>query len=153
FDPEAAALAARAKYAFRQRIVLFLLLTVVVTAVLGGFVWSMMWWLNGIVGLALVGYLVYLRRQVHLEEEIRQRGLARFHQGPRRAARRTERNPESLRDIEVLEHERSGAVGAERDPIPTSRTRRQAVVVDSEDEDPAFHDLEDLEEPPYRRAV
>src|SRR5699024_1068473 len=56
FDPEAAALAARAKYAFRQRIVLFLLLTVVVTAVLGGFVWSMMWWLNGIVDLALVGY-------------------------------------------------------------------------------------------------
>lgn len=149
FDPEAAEIAARARYAFRQRVVLFLLLTIGVTAVLAGFLWPVVWWVNGVADLALVGYLIYLRRQVRIEEEIRQRRLARFHQAPRRAPRR----PESLADVEVLRSEHPGVVGAERDPVPTSRRRRQAVVVDPEDEDPAFHDLDDPEQPPYRRAV
>ncbi len=149
FDPEAAALAARAKYAFRQRVVVVLLLTVVSTAVVAGFVLPVLWWVHGAVDLTLVAYLVYLRRQVRIEEEIRQRRLARL----RAASRRTPRRPNPLEDIEVLPNEPGDVVGAERKPMPTTRVRRQAVVVDLEDEDPAFHELDDPGRYPYRRAA
>ena len=76
---EAAALAARARYAFRQRVVLAMLIArgrhrrwSPVFAVPG------IWWLHGAVDLALVGYLVYLRRQVRMEEAIRDRRAARL---------------------------------------------------------------------------
>ncbi|HZG92908.1 MAG TPA: gephyrin-like molybdotransferase receptor GlpR, partial [Pseudonocardia sp.] len=78
YDPEAAALAARARYAFRQRVVLALLVSVVATAVVAGFWAPWVWWLHAVADLALVGYLTYLRRQVRLEESIRQRRAARM---------------------------------------------------------------------------
>ncbi|EHR63162.1 divisome protein SepX/GlpR [Saccharomonospora cyanea] len=149
FDPEAAALAARAKYAFRQRVVVVLLLTVVSTAVVAGFVLPVVWWVHGAADLTLVAYLVYLRRQVRIEEEIRQRRLARL----RAASRRTPRRADPLEDIEVLPNEPGDVVGAERKPMPTTRVRRQAVVVDLEDEDPAFHELDDPGRYSYRRAA
>jgi len=149
FDPEAAALAAKAKYAFRQRVVMVLLLTVVTTAVVAGFVLPVLWWAHGVADLTLVTYLVYLRRQVRIEEEIRQRRLARL----RAASRRTPRRPNPLEDIEVVSNEPGDVVGSERKPMPTTRVRRQAVVVDLEDEDPAFHELEDPGRYSYRRAV
>lgn len=149
FDPEAAELAARAKYAFRQRVVLMLLLTAIVTGVLAGVVLPMLWWAHGAADAVLVGYLVYLRRQVRIEEEIRQRRLARLHNSAQRAPRRSD----PLADIEVLKSQAPEPPGAERDPVPTSRVRRQAVVVDLEDEDPAFHELDDPGQLPYRRAA
>ncbi len=78
YDPEAAALAARARYAFRQRVVLAMLVSVVATAVIAGFWTPWVWWLHAVADLALVGYLAYLRRQVRLEEAIRQRRAARM---------------------------------------------------------------------------
>lgn len=174
FDPEAAEIAARAKYSFRQRVVLGLLLTAILTAVLGAIGMPTLWWVHGGTDVALVGYLVYLRRQVRIEEDIRQRRLARLHSVPRRGPRRFEPEPESVRrgrheagderaedvadledseDVEVINPSGRDFVGAERRPMPTSRMRRQAVVVDIDDEDPAFHELDDPGMLPYRRAV
>ncbi|MFF0144084.1 hypothetical protein ATK36_4274 [Amycolatopsis sulphurea] len=170
FDPEAAEIAARAKYAFRQRVVVILLILAVLTAVIAGFVFSLAWWAHGAVDLALIGYLIYLRRQVRIEGEIRERRMARYATtGPARrpdsakpsAARSTARpvakpaaedRDEAEDDVEVVAPPPSEIV--ERKPSPMSRVRRQAVVVDPDDEDPAF---EELDEPgmggPYRRAV
>jgi hypothetical protein len=85
FDPEAAALAARARYAFRQRVVIGLLVLAVVSAGVALLVLPAIWWVHGLVDLTLVGYLVYLRRQVRMEEAIRARRAARM-AGTRRAA-------------------------------------------------------------------
>ncbi|NMH98477.1 hypothetical protein [Pseudonocardia acidicola] len=78
FDPEAAALAARARYAIRQRIVLSLLALAGITALVAGIAMPTLWWLHALIDLALVGYLVYLRRQVRMEETIRARRAARM---------------------------------------------------------------------------
>jgi hypothetical protein len=78
FDPEAAAIAARARYAFRQRVVLAMLVVALITGVIAGVAVPGMWWPHAAVDLVLVGYLVYLRRQVRLEEAIRERRAARM---------------------------------------------------------------------------
>jgi hypothetical protein len=85
FDPEAAAVAARARYAFRQRVVLTMLILALVTGVIAGVAIPQLWWAHAAVDLVLVGYLVYLRRQVRLEEAIRERRAARM-AGTRRTA-------------------------------------------------------------------
>ncbi|ADJ50005.1 hypothetical protein AMES_8180 [Amycolatopsis mediterranei S699] len=162
FDPEAAEIAARAKYGFRQRIVVILLVIAVVTGVVAGFVVPLAWWGHGAIDVMLVGYLVYLRRQVRIEEEIRQRRLARFNstRAPRRPSAplvspsrdsREEEDHAETEDVEVVEPVRRQVV--ERRPSPTSRVRRSAVVVDLDDEDPAFEELDEPGTGPYRRAV
>jgi len=78
FDPAAAAVAAQARYAFRRRIVFALLVATVVTGVTAVLVAPVLWWLHGSVDVLLVGYLVYLRRQVRMEETIRERRAARM---------------------------------------------------------------------------
>jgi hypothetical protein len=85
FDPEAAALAARARYAFRQRVVLAMLIIALGTGVIAAVALPGMWWAHAAVDVALVSYLCYLRRQVRLEEAIRQRRAARM-AGTRRPA-------------------------------------------------------------------
>ncbi|MGH3518237.1 MAG: divisome protein SepX/GlpR [Haloechinothrix sp.] len=166
FDPEAAEIAARAKYAFRQRVVVTLLATVLITALLAGFVAADLWWVTGAAAAGLAGYLGYLRRQVRIENEIRQRRLARM-RGARAAARRrrladdveTEHEHEADYDdrdygYERIEAERRVIAGVERKPRPHARTpRRNTVVVDIDDEDPAFHELGEPGPPAYRRAV
>ncbi|WIY05643.1 hypothetical protein QRX60_17970 [Amycolatopsis mongoliensis] len=161
FDPEAAEIAARAKYSFRQRVVVILLVIAVATAAVAGFLIPLAWWGHGAIDVGLVGYLVYLRRQVRIEEEIRQRRLARFNstRAPRRPAPRPavedpieDDDPiEETEHVEVVEPVRREVV--ERRPSPTSRVRRSAVVVDLDDEDPAFEELDEPGTGPYRRAV
>lgn len=175
FDPEAAELAARAKYAYRQRVVLGLLIGAVLSALVAGFVATMLWSLNGVIDAVLVGYLVYLRRQVRIEKEIRQRRLARFNSGrprvdgPRRAPEDRPRAKEPTRPPQPVEDEPEPdtdtnaddtVVEARRTPAPrrrkatpSIRPNADAVVVDIEDEDPAFHELAEPGESPYRRAV
>src|SRR5687768_8828976 len=46
FDPEAAALAARRRYAFRQRVVLTMLIMALVTGVIAAFALSGLWWVH-----------------------------------------------------------------------------------------------------------
>ncbi|MGW3959101.1 divisome protein SepX/GlpR [Amycolatopsis sp. NPDC005003] len=157
FDPEAAEIAARAKYGFRQRVVVILLVIAVATGVVAGFVVPLAWWGHGAIDVVLVGYLVYLRRQVRIEEEIRQRRLARFNstRAPRRqsapALSEAEEDHAPEEEVEVVEPVRREVV--ERRPSPTSRVRRSAVVVDLDDEDPAFEELDEPGTGPYRRAV
>lgn len=79
FDPEAAALAARARYTFRQRMVLALVLLAVASAlVAGGLRLTEGWLAHAGIDLCLFGYLVYLRRQVRMEQAIRARRSARL---------------------------------------------------------------------------
>lgn len=78
FDPEAAAAAAHAKYAFRQRVVLGLLVLLLAAGAAALLVSTVFWWVTGVVGAGLVGYLTYLRRQVRIEEGIRARRAARL---------------------------------------------------------------------------
>ncbi|HEY3466010.1 MAG TPA: gephyrin-like molybdotransferase receptor GlpR [Amycolatopsis sp.] len=157
FDPEAAEIAARAKYSFRQRVVVILLAVAVITAAVAGFLVPLVWWGHAVADVVLVGYLVYLRRQVRIEEEIRQRRLARFNstRAPRRPVSRPVEDEEieapEVEDVEVVEPVRREVV--ERRPSPTSRVRRSAVVVDLDDEDPAFEELDEPGTGPYRRAV
>jgi hypothetical protein len=111
----------------------------------------MVWTANGLADVGLIGYLIYLRRQVRIEEEIRQRRLARYNNS------RTTSVPEydtiadePIEDIDVVSAARREVV--ERKPSPTSRLRRHAVVVDLDDEDPAFHELDEPGTRPFRRA-
>lgn len=161
YDPEAAALAARAKYAFRQRVVLALLLSVAATLVLALVSAPMFWWAHGGVDVALVGYLGYLRRQVRIEEEVRRRRADRLAAGRRR--RRPAQDPQpdlpaqddeealDARDVEPVEEK------FQAPPAPTAPAappvRPGAVTVDLDDEDPVFDELEPAFEPPYRRAA
>ncbi len=86
YDPEAAALAARAAYGFRQRIVLGLLVIAALSAVVAAVAIPGVWWIHGGADLGLVGYLSYLRRQVRMEEAIRDRRSARMAGTRRRPA-------------------------------------------------------------------
>lgn len=115
FDPEAAALAARARYAFRQRVVLGMLIAAAVTAVVAILAVPGVWWLHAGVDLALVGYLIYLRTQVRMEEAIRDRRAARM-AGTHRshAADDPELDAWARRGREVA-HRRTAPVDAEDD--------------------------------------
>ncbi|OLT14409.1 hypothetical protein BJF78_19340 [Pseudonocardia sp. CNS-139] len=108
FDPEAAALAARARYAVRQRIVLTMLIIALVTGVVAAVAVPGMWWAHAAVDVTLVGYLVYLRRQVRLEEAIRERRAARM-AGTRRAS--------AAEDPDLDEWARRGREATRRDPV------------------------------------
>lgn len=90
YDPQAAAVAARARSMFRQRIVLILLIGVLVSGVVAVAGVAGVWWLHAAIDVGLVGYLVYLRRQVRMEEAIRDRRAARM----AGARRRAEHQPE-----------------------------------------------------------
>ena len=67
-----------ARYAFRQRVVLALLVCALLTAVAAAAAKPVVWWAHGAIDLVLVVYLVYLRRQVRLEAAIRRRRAARM---------------------------------------------------------------------------
>lgn len=161
FDPEAAAVIARAKYGFRQRVVLAMIIGAIVTAVLAGFVMPTLWWAHGAIDVVLVTYLGYLRRQVRIEDEIRERRLARMQRVRRAHAAAAAARPryvEEPRTVEEYVEEIYEEEPARRErvldgpPAPTAHYG-SAVLVDVDDEDPAFDDLEDPGNLPYRRAV
>jgi hypothetical protein len=149
FDPRAAAAVARARYAFRQRVVLFLLFIAVATALFAGWAMPVAWWAHGADDLLLVCYLTYLRRQVRIEEEIRQRRLARLAAARRRPAADEQTGPMTAAAPD------DGTVTRITVAAP-HRTRPDTpnlVVVEIDDEDPRFEELESLREMPYRRAA
>jgi hypothetical protein len=79
YDPEAAALAAQARYVSRQRIVVALVLLALTTGLIaGGLAMPGVWYLHAAVDVCLLGYLVYLRIQVREEQAIRYRRSARM---------------------------------------------------------------------------
>jgi hypothetical protein len=128
FDAEAAALTARARYAFRQRVVLLLLFAALATGIVAGVAVPKLWWAHGAVDLMLVGYLAYLRRQVRLEENIRARRAARM-----AGTRRPQAADDPALD-EWAERGRDAARGAEsEDEAGSSWRDGSPEVVDDED--------------------
>ncbi|MFX1760031.1 gephyrin-like molybdotransferase receptor GlpR [Rhodococcus sp. Q1] len=122
FDPHADAVASAARYEFRQRAVLGLLIAAIMTSALALIVSSLLWWPAGLVAVALVGYLFYLRRQVRLEQEIRRRRLAR------------------------LQRSRAGGARGDHHYVPQRLRRPGAVVLEVDDEDPEFEHLDRYED-------
>jgi ABC-type multidrug transport system fused ATPase/permease subunit len=162
FDPEAAAVIARAKYAFRQRVVLAMIIGAVLSAVLAAVVLPLIWWAHGAIDLVLVTYLGYLRRQVRIENEIRERRLARMQRVRRAHAAAIAARPRYVEEPRTVEeyveeiYEEEQSAGRERvedGPAVPAAHYGSAVLVDLDDEDPAFDDLEEPANLPYRRAV
>ena len=153
FDAEAAALTARARYAFRQRVVLAMLVAAVGTGIVAGVALPVLWWAHGAIDVVLVGYLVYLRRQVRMEESIRARRAARM-AGTRRPAAAddpelddwAERGRAVTRaaDSEVSEADELDDV--EEDESMDTSEPEVAAVSDADDEDAVPPAVEALEE-------
>jgi hypothetical protein len=136
FDAEAAALTARARYTFRQRVVLLMLVAALATGIAAAVAMRSLWWAHGAIDVVLVGYLVYLRRQVRLEENIRARRAARM-AGTRR--------PSAAEDPELDDWAERGRDAASR------------LGPDEDDNDPRWldehaEDLEDDDEAPAETA-
>ncbi|GAB3209899.1 gephyrin-like molybdotransferase receptor GlpR [Nocardia tengchongensis] len=129
FDPEADAVARAARYTFRQRAVLGLVLAVLLFAASGLAISSILWWLSALSGTVLVAYLAYLRKQVRVEEDIRRR----------RAARANRKLTESDEDAE---EQRDTRERPRPDRDQTRTQLRRAVLVESDDEDPCFEHLD-----------
>ncbi|ANZ36487.1 hypothetical protein BBK82_10825 [Lentzea guizhouensis] len=171
YDPETAALVAQAKYAFRRRVVAFLLVAAVVTGVVAGVFYPPLWYGHAGLDLLLLGYLTYLRRQVRIEEEIRARRLARLQQVRRRRATGPQQQAAAAASavavvedapvvVEVLETTEVEVVEVadERPALPPLPRYEHHVLpgtipVDSDDEDPVFVELDGLESLRYRGAV
>ena len=134
FDPEAAEATRAYRYQQRRRVTLILLIATVVFAVAAAVTISWLW-IGALISAALlVGYLTYLRRQVRIEATIRQRRMERL-QRARQIRPEYARPPRRTR----------GGMSA----VAPGRT-----VVDLDDDDPSFDDLDGYHEPmTYRRAA
>jgi hypothetical protein len=157
FDADAAAAIARARYTFRQRIVVLMLLSALVSGLLAITMSPLLWWLHAAIDIGLVGYLGYLRRQVRIEEEIRERRTARLGSQQRRVPapvvhqEHDAHGPADEYD-ETDAEEPQQSVLAPRRPM-TRHVHPGTVVVDTDDEDPVFAELDEPGALPYRRAV
>ncbi len=147
FDPEAAERARAYKYARRRRAVLVLALLTIGFAVAAVVIASSLWIGAVVSGVLLALFLTYLRRQVKIENDIRERRLAKLERA------------RQIRPERVQADEYGAAPYAQRAPRSQPggpgpvhhRTSRQ--VVDLDDDDPGFDDLEQYEPMEYRRAV
>ena len=151
FDPEAAAVIARAKYTYRQRVVLAMIVGAVLTAIFGAIVFPLLWYAHGAIDFTLVSYLAYLRRQVRIEQEIRERRLARMRSAARIRAHQRPIDPEPVYEDEEPPAYRS--LASDMPAVAPHTPHAGASVLDVDDEDPAFDDLEGPDNLPYRRAV
>jgi hypothetical protein len=152
YDPELAAQVARVKYGFRQRVVLGLVVGAIVTLVLAFTASSLLWWVHAVLDVTIVGYLGYLRRQVRIEEDVRQRRAARLVGSRAAGSRARVPAPEVLVDVahDMAEPiEEPSARPATRPSAPHAT----AVALDLDDEDPMFDELKPVFEPRHRRAV
>jgi hypothetical protein len=150
FDPEAAAITARARYTFRQRVVVLMLMAAVVSGLVAALLSPMVWSLHAAVDVGLIAYLGYLRRQVRIEEEIRERRTARLGTQPR--AHVPTRAEHDAHGPELDDEPLAVAEPPARRP-PTRQVHPGTVVVDTDDEDPMFAELDEPGTLPYRRAV
>ena len=150
YDPEVAAQVARAKYVFRQRVVAGLVVAAAVALVLALTVSSVLWWAHAALDVTVIGYLGYLRLQVQIEEEVRQRRAARL--AGSRAGVSARDVAEEAREDAVFHTEKS----IEEPPARSATSpaaHPTAIALDLDDEDPMFDELKPSFEPRYRRAV
>jgi hypothetical protein len=150
YDPEMAAQVARAKYVFRQRVVVGLVVAAIATVVLALTASSLLWWAHAALDVTVIGYLSYLRLQVQIEEEVRQRRAARL--AGSRADMSTRDVPDEAR-VDATHHKEMPVDEQpdRSDTLPASHPT--AVALDLDDEDPMFDELKSSFEPRYRRAV
>ncbi|MGW0245533.1 divisome protein SepX/GlpR [Nocardia goodfellowii] len=142
FDPEADAIARAARYTFRQRAVLGLLLGAIACGGLGIVFTAIFWWVSGLCAVVLATYLGYLRRQVRIEEDIRRRRAARL----TRAQQRGEDAAEDPRQAEARARRRT------IDRETARALRRRSTLLEADDEDPMFVHLETFD-PATARAL
>lgn len=139
FDPEADAVARAARYTFRQRAVLGLVLAALAFGGVSVALSPMFWWGCGGSALVLVTYLAYLRKQVRMEEEIRRRRLARLARS-RGEHLEAEREAEQRAKQRVMDRDTARAL------------RRRSALMEVDDEDPMFEHLETFD-PATARAL
>ncbi|MEV0297259.1 gephyrin-like molybdotransferase receptor GlpR [Nocardia sp. NPDC050710] len=140
YDPEADAIARAARYTFRQRAVLGLVLATILSGALGVVINALLWWACGLTAVVLVTYLAYLRKQVRMEEDIRRRRAARLTRGQR----------DEYADDDSRHAEQQARRAMDRD---TARAlRRRSVLLEPDDEDPMFENLETFD-PATARAL
>ena len=127
YDPMADRQAAEQRAYARQRTALILVGLSVLAVIVALLTVPAAWWFAGGVVLLLAAYLTYLRRQVRLEESLRRRRVERM--------RRARLGVESREDDELS-------------VVPPRLRRPGAVVLEVDDEDPAFDTLDgfDLEQ-------
>lgn len=155
FDAEGAQIAKQARYAYRRRVVLVMILAAAGSALIAAVVMPVMWWAHGAVDFALVSYLSYLRRQVRIEEEIRQRRLARMCTTRRESPVRQRSHSEPRYELEPrYEPEpRQKERPASTRLSASSPPRLGVQVLDIDEGDPEFEELATPDSLPYRRAV
>jgi hypothetical protein len=130
YDPEADAIARAARYTFRQRAVLGLVLSSILFGALGVAVSPLFWWACGISPVVLVTYLAYLRKQVRMEEEIRRRRAARLGRGRSEHAEAEAPLTEKQTQQRAMDRDTARAL------------RRRSALLEADDEDPMFEHLE-----------
>jgi hypothetical protein len=116
----AAAVTAR-KYKFRRRVLTVLTVLTVVSAVAALTLSPALWWACGSISAVTVLYLGYLRRQTRIEERLRHRRAQRL--------ARSRLGVENTDDHEF-------------DVVPARLRRPGSVVLEIDDEDPAFEHLD-----------
>lgn len=121
YDPMADRKAAEQRAHARQRTALMLVGLSVVAVIAALLTIPAVWWFAGGSVLLLTAYLTYLRRQVRLEESLRRRRVERM--------RRARLGVESREDDELS-------------VVPPRLRRPGAVVLEVDDEDPAFDMLD-----------
>lgn len=160
YDPELAAQLARAKYAFRQRVVLGLAFAALAAAALAYIMSGLMWWMHVTLDLMLAGYLGYLRRQVRIEDEVRQRRAARL-AGSQASGSQVAGSQATVPATDVPHDAPADVADDTQEPVQEPLARRAtscpphptAVTLAFDDEDPMFDELEPAFRPPYRRAA
>lgn len=124
YDPMADRRAAEQRAHARQRTALILVALTIVSVGVALVSVPAVWWFAGGAALLLVAYLTYLRRQVRLEDSLRRRRVERM--------RRARLGVESREDDELS-------------VVPPRLRRPGAVVLEVDDEDPAFDMLDSFE--------
>ena len=157
FDPDAAEATRMFKYRRRRRVLLLLVMLLLGSIAAAYVLTPLAWAGTALVGLLLVGFLVYLRRQVRIEAEIRARRMARLRRArqirPEFRAGFDERPAAPYRPVaRGMAADPTGAVPV-ASTVPPSAQRGGRVVLDLDDDDPAFEDLERYQSPVYRRQA
>ena len=141
YDPEVDRERLEIKYKERQRVLLALVGITLLTIGAGVLLGTVGWIVAGVAGFVLVAYLVFLRRAVKSEAQIRDRRVARLERSRREEVARRRRELLEAPEAEVA--------------VPTRpRMRRPSgmLVVEFDDEDPAFDHLPTYQQPRMMRS-
>lgn len=121
YESKTAATVSVRKYKFRKRMLTVLAALVLVLATVAFTVAPMAWWACGSIGVVTMLYLAYLRRQTRIEERLRRR--------------RAQRMARARLGVENTEDHQF-------DVVPSRLRRPGSVVLEIDDEDPAFEHLD-----------